>query len=391
MPATGTVAGRLFPRIAPLFAAMFLGFLTVSLPLPALPLYVTRTLGYGTVMAGLAVGLQSLATLATRAFSGRMVDVSGSKATLVRGLVVCSAAGWLYVLSVASTSSGISLGILLVGRVTLGIGESLLITGVVTWAMSRAGPGRAGAAMSWNGMAQYGSLAAGAPLGFALFQVAGFAAVSFATALLPLVALAVVLPLASIPAAGGARLPLRSVIGCIWRPGLALTMCGIGFAAVSTFASLDFADRGWRGAGYALFAYGACFVLVRTVAGHLPDRMGGIAVAAVSMALEAIGQILLWTAPGPGVAFVGASLTGIGCSLVFPSLGVEAFRRVPPESRGIAVGAFAGFQDVAIGLTGPLLGSVAAVSRPATVFLIGALAAVVGCLIAARLRRDMPR
>ncbi len=240
--------------------------------------------------------------------------------------------------------------------------------------------------MSWNGMAQYGSLAAGAPLGFAMFHAAGFTAVSVATALLPLVALGAVLPLAPVPAAGGTRLPVAHVLGRIWRPGLGLTMSGIGFAAVSTFAALDFADRGWDGAGFPLLAYGACFVLVRVAAGNLPDRFGAAAVAALSMAVEALGQLLLWLAPGPALAFVGAGLTGLGCSLVFPSLGVEAFRRVPPESRGIAVGAFAGFQDVAIGLTGPLLGGVAAAFQPASVFLIGTLAAVAGALIASRLR-----
>ncbi len=387
MLAPAPAADRLLPRLAPLCATMFLGFLTVSLPLPALPLYVTGTLGFGTAVAGLTVGVQSLATLLTRAHAGRSVDADGPKATLVRGLLVCSGAGWLYLLSLAATSPAASLAVLLAGRVTLGVGESLLITGVVSWAMSRAGPGRDGAAMSWNGMAQYGSLAAGAPIGFAVFKTAGFAAVSLATALLPLVALVLVLPLRAVPPSGGTRLPLTSVLGRIWRPGVALTMCGIGFAAVSTFASLDFADRGWTGAGFALLAYGVCFVLVRSVAGHWPDRFGGVAVAAISMAIEACGQLLLWTASSPTTALVGAALTGLGCSLVFPSLGVEAFRRVPPGSRGIAVAAFAGFQDVAIGLTGPVLGEVAGASRPATVFLVGSLAAVAGAVIASGLRR----
>ena len=381
-------ATSLFPHIAPLFAAMFLGFLTVSLPLAALPLHVTGTLGFGTTVAGLTVGIQSLATLLSRATAGRMVDAAGAKATLLRGLLVCSGAGWIYLSSVAGASPGLSLAVLLAGRVVLGVGESLLITGVVSWGMSRAGPGRVGAAMSWNGMAQYGSLAIGAPVGFALFGAAGFPAVSLATALLPLIPLAVVLPLDPVPATGGKRLPLTSVLGRIWRPGLGLTMCGIGFAAVSTFASLDFVDRGWDGAGLALLAYGSCFVLVRMAGGGLPDRFGGLVVAAVSMSVEAFGQILLWAAPGPAVALVGAALTGLGCSLVFPSLGVEAFRRVPPESRGIAVGAFAGFQDVAIGLTGPMLGGVAAASRPSLVFLVGSLAAVLGTVIASGLRRN---
>lgn len=372
--------GALLPRLAPLCAAMFLGFLTVSLPLPALPLHVTGHLGFGTAVAGLAVGLQSLATLLTRPWSGRMVDGRGARTTLLRGLVLCSAAGLVTLASTALVQPAASLAILLAGRVVLGMGESLLITGVVSWAILRAGPGRAGTAMSWNGMAQYGSLAAGAPLGFALYGAAGFGAVSLATVVLPLLAAALVLRLGPTPASGGERLPLRSVILRIWRPGTALMLAGIGFAAVSAFASLDFADRGWNGAGFCLLAYGAGFVGLRAFAGAWPDRLGGVAVAAASMAAEAGGQGLLWLAPGPAWAFLGAGLTGIGCSLVFPSLGIEALRRVSDESRGIAIGGFAAFQDLALGITGPVLGSVASFQSPAAVFLFGAVAAVAGAL-----------
>ena len=366
---------------------MFLGFLTVSLPLPALPLHVAGDLGFGTAVAGIAVGLQSLATLLTRPWSGRMVDAKGARATLLRGLILCSAAGVVYLASTVVAQPAASLAVLFVGRLTLGVGESLLITGVVSWAILRAGPGRAGTAMSWNGMAQYGSLAAGAPLGFALYGAAGFGAVSIATIVLPLLAVAAVLRLGPTPASGGERLPLRSVVLRIWRPGTALMLAGIGFAAVSTFASLDFADRGWNGAGFCLLAYGVGFVGLRVVAGGLPDRLGGVVVAAASMVAEAAGQGLLWLAPGPAWAFLGAGLTGVGCSLVFPSLGIEALRRVSDESRGIAIGGFAAFQDLAIGITGPILGVVAASDRPATVFLFGAGAAAAGALTTLSLRR----
>lgn len=364
---------------------MFLGFLTVSLPLPALPLHVaggpgTGGLGFGTAVAGLAVGLQSLATLLTRPWSGRMVDGRGARTTLLRGLVLCSAAGLVYLASTALPSPGASLAVLLAGRLVLGAGESLLITGVVSWAILRAGPGRAGTAMSWNGMAQYGSLAVGAPLGFALCRDAGFGAVSAVTVALPLVAVAFVLRLGPTPPSGGERLPLRSVVLRIWQPGAALMLAGIGFAAVSTFASLDFADRGWDGAGFCLLAFGVGFVGLRAAAGGLPDRLGGVAVAAACMGAEAAGQGLLWLAPGPALAFAGAGLTGVGCSLVFPSLGIEALRRVSDESRGIAIGGFAAFQDVAIGVTGPVLGLVASLDRPSTVFLFGAAAAGAGAL-----------
>ncbi len=61
---------------------MFCGFLTIGVPLPVLPLHVHGTLGFGTAMAGLAIGIQSFATILTRPVAGRMVDRDGAKATL---------------------------------------------------------------------------------------------------------------------------------------------------------------------------------------------------------------------------------------------------------------------------------------------------------------------
>ncbi len=386
----GAAARGLLKPLGPLLAAMFLGFLTVSVPLPVLPLHVHGTLGFGTAVAGLAVGIQSFATLLTRAYAGRMVDRGGAKATLARGLLVCAGAGLASLASVPLAPAA-SLAVLLAGRLVLGVGESLLITGVLSWAILRAGAGRSGLAMSWNGMAQYGALAAGAPLGFALYETFGFPAVAGATLFLPLAALAVVLPLDPAPALGGLRLPLLGVVGRVWRPGVALMLAGIGYAAVSAFASLLFAARGWAGAGYVLLAFGACFVAVRTVAGGLPDRLGGRAVASWSMAAGAAGQALLWLAPDPWVALGGAGLTGAGCSLVFPALGVEAVRRVPAENRGTALGAFAAFQDLALGLTGPALGLLAAAAGPAAPFGVGAATAAAGAALALTLGRRTAR
>jgi MFS family permease len=92
---------RLLRPLGPLLAAMFLGFLTVSVPLPVLPLHVHGTLGFGTAVAGLSVGIQSFATILTRPYAGRMVDRRGAKSTLMRGLAISAGAGLAYLASVS--------------------------------------------------------------------------------------------------------------------------------------------------------------------------------------------------------------------------------------------------------------------------------------------------
>ena len=148
-----------------------------------------------------------------------------------------------------------------------------------------------------------------------------------------------------------------------------------------------FLSRGWPHAGLGLTCFGGAFVLVRVVAGHLPDRVGSTPVALVSMTLEAVGQFLLWGAPNPAVALAGAVLTGLGCSLMFPAMGIEVVRRVPAHLRGTAAGGLAMFQDLALGTTAPVTGVLADRFGYGVVFLAGGLAACLGLAVVATIAR----
>jgi len=150
--AGGPEAFPLLPRLAPLFVAMAVGFLTVSMPLPALPLHVSA-MGFGTAVAGLLIGVQSLATIVTRPSAGRMVDARGAEATLQRGLALSSGAGRLYLASLAVPQPGPSLLVLLACGLVLGAGESLLITGVLSWAIARAAPAGPWPGTAWRNTA----------------------------------------------------------------------------------------------------------------------------------------------------------------------------------------------------------------------------------------------
>ena len=180
----------------------------------------------------------------------------------------------------------------------------------------------------------------------------------------------------------GRRESFWRIVGRIWRPGAAVGLQGVGFAALGAFFSLYALSKGWPHATLGLTFFGAGFVLVRLLCGHLPDRIGGTPVAIVSLAVEACGQYLLWMAPGPWPALLGALLTGLGCSMVFPAMGSEVVKRVPPHLRGTAVGGFVAFQDLAYGATGPLVGGLADVTGYSTVFLVGGLAATLGLVMA---------
>jgi len=79
---------------------------------------------------------------------------------------------------------------------------------------------------------------------------------------------------------------------------------------------------------------------------------------------------------------LGATLTGLGFSLVFPSMGVLATRSVPPEQRGRAVGNFMAFADIALAATGPAVGAAILLFNVSAAFAVGAAATAIAlCLL----------
>ena len=383
-------ADRDFHRVVWLTLALFLSYLCVGMSLPVTSVYVTTQLGFGNALAGLAVGIAFASTIATRGMAGRLSDRRGGKYCTIRGLWVYAFAG---LVGLAANWPALpplaAYGVLIVGRLLLGVGESMTLLGLLAWGFGIMGPQRSGRVFGLVGMGIFGAFAVGSPVGLAVFDGAGFAGVMGACALVPLIGLAMVLSVAGVTPHPGERPPFWRIIGRIWELGLVVGFQGVGFAAIGAFMPLLFLHQGWPHAGLGLTCFGGAFVLVRVLFGHLPDRIGGIRVALVSMAVEAVGQYLLWTAPTPAMALAGAFLTGLGCSLVFPAMGIEVVRRVPPHLRGTASGGFAAFQDLAYGLTGPVTGLLADRFGYGVVFLIGGLAASLGFALVIAIARQV--
>ncbi|HEY0779766.1 MAG TPA: hypothetical protein VGD56_17495 [Gemmatirosa sp.] len=165
-------------------------------------------------MVGGAAGVESAAALLSRFWAGTYADTRGAMRAMVVGLSMGAASGLLYLLPlrVAHTPSA-SILVLLIGRVFLGGAESVVITGALGQGLALGGPRNAGEVIAWVGTALWAAYGAGAP---------------------------------------------------------------VGFGAISTFASLLFAERGWGAAWVAFTVLSATFSLGRVLFGHLPDRVEGL-------------------------------------------------------------------------------------------------------------------
>jgi MFS family permease len=374
--------------LAPIMAVVLVAYLVIGLAMPVLPLYVHQQLGLGTFMVGVAAGVEFAAALASRFWAGTYADTRGSKRAMVAGLAMGVASGLFYLLSLrVAHAPSVSIAVLLVGRTFLGGAESFVITGALSMGLTMGGPRNAGTVISWIGTALWAAYAAGAPAGALLYERYGFASTALATTLLPLAGLLLVVPLRPIPPTAEASPSIRRVVRAVAVPGLGVALTAVGFGAVTTFGALMFAERGWRGAWIAFTVLSVVFILGRLAFGHMPDRIGGARVALVCVVVEAVGMATIWLAPSPLVVFAGAAITGAGYSLVYPGFGLEAVRLAPPEAKGLAMGAFTAFLDLALGVSNPALGLVATHTGIRSVFLVSTLVVLCAAVIAVRLLR----
>lgn len=357
----------------------FIAFICIGLPIAVIPGYAHEQLGFSAVVAGVTIGSQYLATLLSRPMAGRMSDNVGTKRAIVLGLSGILLSGVLtFFATLLHSLPSLSLGILLVGRVLLGVAQGLIGVGTISWCMGQVGAEHTARSISWNGIASYGAIAIGAPLGVVMVTQYGYNSLGPALAVLAALGLVLIRKKPSVPVVRGERLPFWAVFGRIAPFGASLCLASIGYGTLTTFIALFYLNRGWTGAAWCLTVFGICFILSRLLFISSISRFGGFRAAIACMTLETLGLTLLWLAPSPAIALIGAGLTGFGLSLVYPALGVEAIKQVPNSSRGAGLSAYAVFFDLALAIAGPLMGAVALNLGYSWIFFCAALLSVTG-------------
>ncbi len=383
---TGSVSTAV--QLIPIMMIVFSAFLIIGMAMPVLPLHVHEGLGLGATAVGIVAGSQFAASLLSRITSGQFSDTRGAKPSVLVGMVAAACAGGLYLTSLGLAGKPLlSLTVLVVGRAVLGAGESFIITGALSWGLMLAGPKHTGKVIAWIGTAMYGAFAVGAPIGSALYSLAGFKAIALATALIPLVTLLLVLPLRAVRPSHRPQANLFKVASAVWLPGIGLAFSSLGFGAVTAFITLLFVEQSWDSSWLAFTVFAGAFMSARICLGHLSDKHGGARIALIFLVIEVIGLAAIWLAPNAAVALLGAALSGFGYSLVYPAFGVEAVKMVPPESRGLAMGAYTAFLDMALGIGSPLLGFIGSHSGMPNVFLASAIGVACALFVGVALRQ----
>jgi len=386
-PAPGRRLGpvRIHPDVAAtagLFGCALLCFVAIGATLPVLPTYVRGPLGAGDVAVGIVVGAFAVTSVVCRPLAGRESDRRGRRIVLVAGASAMALGGVLYVISD-------SVPTLIAARLVVGAGEGSVYTAGATWVVDVAPEDKRGLALGLFGLAVWGGLSLGPVAGELLRSASGYDAVFVLTAALPAAAALIASRLPEPVDRAALEPPAKTALfpHAARRPGAALALANLGYAALVGFVVLALKDRGVDGGAAVFTAFAVAVFASRVVLSHVPDRAGARPTATAAALFEAAGLTVIGAAHSLHLALLGALIVGIGFSMLFPSLALMVVGDVGEDQRGSAMGGFTAFFDIGVGLGGPIAGATAALAGYSAVFYLSAVAALGTAALAASTER----
>ena len=335
--------------IAGILAALVFAFLALGFVFTVLPLYVRGPLDASNGVVGFVMGATGAAAFLSRPFAGRLAERRGRRNVMLLGCALVALAGVLY--HVPAGLPG-----LYAARLVLGVGEAAVFTAAAVWIVSMAPPDRRGQLVGFAGLAMWTGFTVGPVVGGAVLDRWSFGTVWTLAIVSPLVGALIAWFVPDtrerVETERGALLPPVVV-----RPGTALALAAIGYAALNGFIVLFLRSRGFgEFASWTLFAYGTTYVGTRVLAGRLPDRLGPQRVALWSALVEGVGLVAIATATEPWIAIAGGLVMGAGFSLLYPSLALIVVQQAGPAEQGAALGAYTSFWDLGLLVGQPMAG-----------------------------------
>lgn len=211
-PSGGALRRRLGPTRAAfggLFVVMGLNMFAIGVTLPVVPRYVEGPLGEGGLAVGLVTGAFAATGIACRPLAGHLADRRGRRRAVLFGCLLASCACGLHFLP-------FGVGGLVFARLCLGAGQGTVYTASSAWVVDLSPPDQRGRLIGLYGLAVWGGLAVGAPIGEWTLRAGDYEAVWALALTAPLIGAAITTRL---PEPGAARAGLWGGVG---RAGPAL-------------------------------------------------------------------------------------------------------------------------------------------------------------------------
>ncbi len=348
---SGSLLG--LPAVRALLVVSALGFTSYAVTLAALPSYAVAA-GSPVAAAGTVTTVLLAVTVLTQATVPRSVARFGLGPVLGAGLLALGAPAPLYLL-------GDSLAWLCAVSAVRGAGFGVLTVLGSTIAAGVVPPGRRGESLGLYGLGLGLPTLAAVPGGVALTLDGRFPVVA-ALATLPVLAVLAVPALSrAVPAAvtGRTGLPSGPAVRASLAPSAVLLVVTLAGAGVVTF--LPIARPTGSVATVALLAFGVVGALSRWGSGVLSDRMGTRGLMLPSLALGALGLVLLGTGlDRDGAVVAGAALFGVAFGTVQNTTLVVALARAGEGGMTAASAVWNGAYDAGTGVGALLVGVLAA-------------------------------
>jgi MFS family permease len=227
----------------------FASYFSVGVPVAVLPTYIHLNLGMSAAMAGTVIGLQSLATLASRPFAGLISDRLGAKISVLSGMAACSASGVIMCgAAFFDHSPRLSFALLVASRLPLGMAVSLGSTGAILWGVRSLGQEQTAKVISFNGITTYGGVGLGAPFGVVLASHWGLGGIGLFTAAFGAAGFLLAARKSPVTPAGGEPEHFLRLLGGVAGHGFAVALSSVAYGVLITFIALYFSSRHWSGA-----------------------------------------------------------------------------------------------------------------------------------------------
>ncbi|WP_077041874.1 MFS transporter [Rhodococcus sp. MTM3W5.2] len=372
----GAVSGATAPgglwRTRGLPVAFLMGATTFggwSLLLPVVPLAISQA-GGSDALAGASTAIFMGATVATQLCTPTLLRSLGYRWVLAVGCLLLGLPSLAFLLSTEAGPALIISAVRGIGFGLVTVAGSALIGELAPKEILGRATGAQGIAIS---LAQMVAL----PLGLALFGRGQSSLVFVLGALVPLLSIASIAALPSIPRPAGSGPRGRLPLGLLLVPCLAMIVVASAYGGVTSLLPIAVEDRAAI-AGVALAVVSGAILVGRYGAGALADRIGhgrsmvpALACATLGAGLFAAGVI----GDGHvGLLMAGAVAFGLGFGAVQNEALVSLFSGAGPGRLGAASAAWNISYDAGTGIGALTLGVVAGLAGYTWVFAIAAAA-----------------